>query len=413
MPGLDADDRRVFQTAAWIWLSYLICLAVIDSAIYTGGDLAPVLRYHLISAIPALAFLALSYSPWLNTQAKAVAPSLILLITAVPILATYLFNLRLPPAPLSNVEGMVFRQLPVLLLGMVLVAWHASLPMIIFYGIGINLFELVLVFGYGALGQVRPVDFAFIILIRTICLVVVGIYIRQLITRLRIQKASLQSANAQLAHYASTLEQLTVSRERNRMSRELHDTVVHTLSGLSVQLETTKAYWEVDPQTAQGLLEQSLEATRSGLQETRRAIKSLRARPLDDLGLVNALRVLTETAAQRGRLATEVSLPERDPLVSPDVEQCLYRVAQEAVENVVRHANAHRLDLTLAAQGQDVEMVVQDDGIGFDAGQDRTPGHFGLAGMQERAALAGGKLTITSKVNGGTTVRLEIQGCLQ
>jgi len=197
------------------------------------------------------------------------------------------------------------------------------------------------------------------------------------------------------------------------MSRELHDTVVHTLSGLSVQLETTKAYWEVDPQTAQGLLEQSLEATRSGLQETRRAIKSLRARPLDDLGLVNALRVLTETAAQRGRLATEVSLPERDPLVSPDVEQCLYRVAQEAVENVVRHANAHRLDLTLAAQGQDVEMVVQDDGIGFDAGQDRTPGHFGLAGMQERAALAGGKLTVTSKVNGGTTVRLEIQGCLQ
>jgi len=407
------DRERVFQTAAWVWLGYLVCLASIDLLIYAGGPVGPLLGYHLVNAIPALVFLALSYSGWLNTRSRLLPTALLLLITAVPILVEYLFNLHLPPAPLSNVEGMVLRQLPVLLLGMILVAWYTSLPVIVFYSLGINLFELALVFGFGLLGQFRPVDFAFIILTRTVCLIVVGVYIHQLITRLRAQAESLQSANTQLAHYAATLESLTVSRERNRMSRELHDTVVHTLSGLSVQLEAAKAYWEVDPQTAQGLLDQSLEATRSGLQETRRAIKSLRASPLDDLGLVNAMRVLAETAGQRGGLATQLSLPQRDPLVSPDVEQCLYRVAQEAVENAVRHAHARQLCLTLAVQGQDLVLMVQDDGVGFDPGKDPTPGHYGLAGIRERAALSAGEISVTSRPNGGTTVRLAIRGCLQ
>jgi signal transduction histidine kinase len=337
---------------------------------------------------------------------------LLLLITAVPILVYYLFNLHLPPAPLSNLEGMVLRQLPVLLLGMVLVAWQTNLPTIIFYSLGVNLFELVLGIGFGFTGQFRPLDFAFIILVRTVCLIVVGVYIHRLITHLRTQAGSLKAANTQLARYASTLESLAISRERNRMSRELNDTVVHTLSGLSVQLETARAYWDVEPKTTRGLLDQSLEATRSGLQETRRAIKALRASPLDDLGLVEALRDLVGTAALRGRFLAELNLPDHDPVLSPDVAQCFYRVAQEAVENVVRHAAAKHLCLTFSIARTDAELSIQDDGIGYIPGQIHLPGHFGLSGMQERAALAGGELKMTSHPGNGTTVHLVVKGCL-
>src|SRR6185503_5435116 len=190
---------------------------------------------------------------------------------------------------------------------------------------------------------------------------------------------------------------LTISRERNRMARELHDTVAHTLSGLTVQLETVMAYWHVDATAAQAMLDKSLEATRSGLHETRRALKSLRASPLDDLGLSLALRRLVESAARRANLALDLSLPEQIPFLSPDVEQAIYRVAQEAVANVTHHANAKNLKVHLTSNGQEISLLVCDDGRGFKERPGENADHFGLPGMRERAQLVGGKLTVDSQ----------------
>lgn len=408
-----SDSKRVFQTAAWMWLVYLVSLAIIDMFIYANRPLVPILWYHFINVFPAFIFLGLSYSKWLKNHAKIIIPLMILLISAVPILINYLFGLRLPPAPLANLEGMILRQLPVLFIGLVLVAWHFSLAIMVLYSIALNLFELSLVFALNQLEDPRFIDFYFIIIIRTVCFLVVGVFINQLITYLRTQQESLKSANNQLTHYASTLESLTVSRERNRMSRELHDTVVHTLSGLSVQLETTKAYWDVNPDTARNLLDQSLEATRSGLQETRRAIRALRASPLDDLGLVKAIQNIVETAEQRGRFFGDVSLPDHDLFLPPDVELCIYRIIQEAVENVIHHANARHLIVKLEIKEKDIELFIQDDGIGFNPETSLISGHFGLAGMRERAQLAGGEFIINSQPNCGTTIRLVIKGCVE
>ncbi len=405
-----SDSERVFQTAAWMWIGYLVCLAAMDMIIYANRPLVPILWYHLINIFPAILFLGLSYFKWLKTNLRLYPQLMILVITAAPILMKYWFDLRLPPAPLSNIEGMVLRQLPVMLIGLVLVAWHYNLITIILYSLGANLFELAIVFGFGLLDGARLSSFYFIVLIRAVCMVVVGIYINQLITRLRIQQISLKSANTRLAHYASTLENLTVSRERNRMSRELHDTVVHTLSGLAVQLETTKAYLEVDPATARNLLDKSLESTRSGLQETRRALKALRASPLDDLGLCTAIRELAESAAERGKLQLDIYLPDPGIILAPDVEQCLYRIAQEAIENVLHHANACQLTVVLDVKEKDVTLLVQDDGIGFNPETSYPAGHFGLAGMRERAHTAGGELIVNSHPNQGTAIRLLIKG---
>jgi signal transduction histidine kinase len=338
---------------------------------------------------------------------------MILLISAVPILVNHLFGLRLPPAPLSNLEGMVLRQLPVLIIGLILVAWHTNLTVMVLYSIVINLFELSLVFAFTRLADPRVFTFNFIIIIRMVCFIVVGVFINQLISCLRAQQESLKAANNQLTHYAGTLESLTVSRERNRMSRELHDTVIHTLSGLSVQLEAIKAYWDVDAKTARTLLDHSLEATRSGLQETRRALKALRASPLDDLGLVVALQKLIETAAERGKLRMDMSLPDTKQFISPDIEQCIYRITQEAAENVVHHANAQNLAVKLTVNEDEILLIIQDDGIGFNSKKRPSLGHFGLESMRERAQLVGGELTITSKTNSGTTIRLVIKGSYQ
>ncbi|NJD60989.1 MAG: hypothetical protein C3F13_16090 [Anaerolineales bacterium] len=405
------NSKRVFQTAAWMWLFYLVSLAIVDSLIYhSSRPFTPILIYHLLNGIPALIFLGMSYSKLLENRAGPVVPMMIVLITATPILVNYLFNLHLPPAPLSNLEGMIIRQLPVLFIGLVLVAWHYSLITMILYILGTNLFEFAIVFGFGLMDRALLSAFSFLIIIRTVCFLVVGIFINQLIIHLRKQQDSLIVANNQLTHYARTVENLTLSRERNRMSRELHDTVVHTLSGLSVQLETTKAYWDIDPDTARNLLDHSLEETRTGLQETRRAIKALRASPLEDLGLVRAIQNLIESAQERDHLVMDVSLPDPDIFISPDVEQCVYRITQEAVENVIHHAHAHNMTIRLVAVKKDLELVIKDDGIGFEPVTDLSPGHFGIVGMKERVQLVGGQLTIDSSSNGGTTIRLYIKG---
>lgn len=402
----------VFRTAAWMWVGYLLALALMDTFIYASRPLQPILWYYLVNGLPALVFLGLAYSPWLSTRPGVVTPCMIGLISIPPILFNRLFDLRLPQAPLSNVEGMMLRQLPVLFVGLILVAWRYNLRTMLVYILFTYGFELVL----SALpldlasDRERQVALYFVITVRTISLFVVGIFVNRLIARLRLQQESLRTANHQLAHYASTLETLAVSRERNRLARELHDTLAHTLSGLSVQLETARAYWEVDPETAHQLLVESLSATRLGLDETRRALKALRASPLEDLGLRLALQNLAQAAAERGRLELELVLPDQIASLSPDVEQCIYRVAQEAIENTVNHANAHTLSVRLSIQESGIALAVQDDGAGTNLMQAEQAGHFGLAGMRERAQLVGGRLAVSTQPGQGTCIQLFIEG---
>jgi signal transduction histidine kinase len=406
------DNMRVMRTAAWIWIVYLASLVIVDMFIYTRSLALPILLwYYIANGTPAVIFLALAYSNWLKMLNRSLTPLMILLISATPILVNQLLGLHLPPAPLANLEGMVLRLLPVLFIGLILVAWHYSLPTMILYSVGLNIFELSIVLANSRLSDPNQMNtFYLIIIIRTVCFIVVGVFINQLITYLRTQKASLKLANKQLAHYASTLENLTVSRERNRMSRELHDTVVHTLSGLAVQLETTKAYMDINPGTARNLVDQSLEVVRSGLQETRRALKALRASPLEDLGLILGIKKLIEAAIQRGNLLPDVSLPDKELFLTLDIEQCIYRIAQEALENVVHHANAQHLGVKLAVNEDEILLVIQDDGVGFSPEIGFPAGHFGLQGMQERTRLVGGDLRIDSKPLSGTTIRFNLKG---
>lgn len=429
MQGYDRDSTHILRLAAWIWIGYLLAMAATDFILYTQAKpplaptlpnlpfppkpplvprypLFPVYLYYAANGLAALSFLVISHWEWLQKQLNhAFYPLLLLTVSAAPILINVLIVPRFPGGPLATAEGMALRQLPVLLIGLALVAWQYQLPHVILFSVATTALELGLI--WAVMNDRGPIVLLFIAIIRTISFIALGVFINLLMTRLREQQESLRQANANLTHYASTLEQLTVSRERNRLARELHDTLAHSLTAISVSLETAKAYFDVDRQKTRELLEKSLEATRSGVDETRRALKALRASALEDMGLGAAVRQLAESAASRFHLDLELGLQDPLPSLSPDVEEVIYRIAQEAIENVSRHAQARRLRVHLSHNGDGMTLTVADDGIGFNS-KESPAGHYGLVGMRERAELAGGRLIIESEKGKGTKVTLKI-----
>ncbi len=235
-----------------------------------------------------------------------------------------------------------------------------------------------------------------------------GYIVMRLATSLQGEHQALVKANQQLALRAATMEQLAASRERNRLARDLHDTLAHSLTGLSVQLQAVETLLARDPEAARVQLKDAQTTARSGAQEARRAIHALRASPLEDLGLSQALRQLCRRQAERTGSAFTCDIDDV-VAVDPLTEQAIYRVAEAALSNIEQHAAARnvRVRLAQAVGEQPLRLEVQDDGVGFDpsiVSADR----IGLAGMAERAALVGGRLQVESAPRQGTLVLLEI-----
>jgi len=294
-----------------------------------------------------------------------------------------------------------------LLVPLLLVSSQYSLRVMFAFCFGTALLEVALSAILDVLGGPRLAMIVEEILIRLMLFVVVGSVVVSLSRAQRLQREALAQKNAQLSHYAATLEQLAVSRERNRMARELHDTLAHTLSAGSVQLEALSVLLDSDLDAARRQLQSTQAMMRSGLQEARRALRALRASPLDDLGLLLALRQLAESTAERAGLELALQFPEQIESLPPEIEQHVYRIAEEALTNVVRHSNARRLSVCLRPYDGRIKLTIHDDGIGFDPAQAKNGGQFGLMGMQERALLCGGILRVESQPQQGTTIIFE------
>ena len=432
------DSTRVLRIAAWIWLAFLLGMLLMDFVLYNPevqraisnpiplqtnpqnpfqsdlpnqnlprNLLAPIFILYTANGFVALIFLTLAYLKDIKEQLGAVYyPLMVFIISAAPILINILVVPRFPQGPLSNAEGMALRQLPVLFMALTLVAWEYQFAHIIFFSFATTTLELGLIL-FDTLLDRNTTVFLFIAIIRTISFISVGFFISSLVSRLREQQESLRAANANLTHYASTLEQLAVSRERNRLARELHDTLAHSLTALSVSLEAAKAYFDIDREQTRDLVDKSLDATRKGVDDTRRALRALRSSDVEDMGLRLAIQKIAESAASRFNLDLELGLQDPLPSLSPDVEQTIFRVTQEAIENITKHSQAKKFSVHLSHNGSST-LVIQDDGLGFDKRSNVSTGHFGLIGMRERAELAGGKLKIESEKGKGTKVVLTI-----
>jgi two-component system sensor histidine kinase UhpB len=191
--------------------------------------------------------------------------------------------------------------------------------------------------------------------------------------------------------------------ERLRVARELHDEIGQTLTAVTIQAERAA---DGEPALASQALQRLADAVRDSLDEVRRVARELRPEALDDLGLVNALIALcNRVGAQNGpRVIRE--LQGNLPVLSPEVELVIYRVAQESLTNALRHSDARSVTVSLEADAETVTLGVADDGKGMPA--QVAGGTAGIAGMRERALLVGGRLWIESGPDRGTEVRLTI-----
>ena len=190
--------------------------------------------------------------------------------------------------------------------------------------------------------------------------------------------------------------------ERSRIARELHDEVGQTLTGVMLQVEGLAAKI---PKELREQLDELRETARSGTEDVRRIARQLRPEALEDLGLRSALASLATSFGEQAGIQIQRRL-EPDVALSEEQELVIYRVAQEALTNVARHADARRVDLSLDdVLGQTV-LIVRDDGRGLSPGT--LPSSRGIRGMRERAMLIGAQLEINSQPGGGTEIRLSI-----
>jgi two-component system sensor histidine kinase UhpB len=190
--------------------------------------------------------------------------------------------------------------------------------------------------------------------------------------------------------------------ERQRIARELHDEVGQTLTGVILQVEGLAAHI---PDELRDELDALRETVRHGAEEVRTIARRLRPDALDALGLSSALAALGAGFERRAGVRVERDLSQV-VAVSPEEELVLYRVAQEALTNVARHADASCVQVALRERADGVELVVCDDGIGM--AEEVVGSSQGIRGMRERAMLVGARLSIESRPGGGTTVRLVI-----
>jgi nitrate/nitrite-specific signal transduction histidine kinase len=216
------------------------------------------------------------------------------------------------------------------------------------------------------------------------------------------EQAAVAVENARLYEKA---EETAVAEERSRLARDLHDAVTQTLFAASLTAEALPQVMEIDPELGRTRLAELRGMTRGALAEMRTLLLELRPGALVEERLENLLRQLAEATGSRARLSTRLELQGSGRLPGA-VQTAFYRTAQEALNNVSKHACASEVSIWLNYDPRRAEMVIVDNGVGFILAP-ASGSHFGLAIMQERAASTGGWCTIRSEPGAGTQIRLE------
>jgi signal transduction histidine kinase len=202
----------------------------------------------------------------------------------------------------------------------------------------------------------------------------------------------------------------TVLEERGRIARELHDTVEQELAGVTMQLDLVDFKLKQSPESSAPALALARRMARHCQMEARRSIWDLRCVALETGDLVSALEETVKPIITEHEVTLRLEARGKARRLPPAVENDILRVGQEAVTNAIKHAKAHQISVALEFESAVVQMTISDDGRGFNPGDPSfvLSGHFGLAGMSERAAKLGGRLTVDSAPGSGTRIRLVV-----
>ncbi len=247
----------------------------------------------------------------------------------------------------------------------------------------------------------------------------IGRTLSQLVDHLQAEKSALQGLNAELdqrvvertariERMADEARQAAVTRERLRLARDMHDTLAHSLMALLTQVRLVrKLRTRMDPAELDAELGRAEAVAATGLSEARAAIRQMRDNGVQDTGLGAALSDLCWRFGQRTGLAVDAQLDAAPAAWADERAETVFRIVEESLRNIERHAQARRVTLTMRGRGPSTQLTVADDGRGFDP-QAPAPGHYGLRGMHEQAQLIGAQLAVNSAPGDGTRVVLTL-----
>ncbi|WP_019505274.1 sensor histidine kinase [Pleurocapsa sp. PCC 7319] len=234
-------------------------------------------------------------------------------------------------------------------------------------------------------------------------------------------RAKLVKAHRRLGQYALQIEAQATLQERNRIAREIHDSVGHYLTAQSIQLENTALFLAQDPAKASGHLAKARQLGKEALANIRSSVAALRNNSLEERSLKVMLEELIAEFESNTNIAIAFKMSHRLPrrettgpavtvgqvsALAPEVSTALYRIVQEALTNITRHSQATQVNLNLEAAAEKVSLSIKDNGCGFNP-QDNTTG-FGLQGIQERTTALQGSLRIMSEYGKGCQIQVEI-----
>ncbi|MCB0213794.1 MAG: GAF domain-containing sensor histidine kinase, partial [Anaerolineae bacterium] len=214
-------------------------------------------------------------------------------------------------------------------------------------------------------------------------------------------QAAITLENVQLYEQARAV---AADEERHRLARELHDAVTQTLFSANLIAEALPDAWQRDPSQGQYGLSELRQLTRSALAEMRTLLLELRPASLTEKPLADSLNNLCEAMLRRFKISFAFTV-EGDSLLSPELQIALYRITQEAINNVVKHAAAEHVSIDLHCRPERIELAISDNGVGF-IPEAVPPGHLGLTIMRERAEAVGARLIINSRPGWGTQISL-------
>ncbi|HEY9673366.1 MAG TPA: sensor histidine kinase [Waterburya sp.] len=217
----------------------------------------------------------------------------------------------------------------------------------------------------------------------------------------RQSREKLAIANEKLRLYALRIEDQAILQERNRIARDIHDSLGHSLTALNIQLETALKLWQSNPDKAQSFLARAKALGSQSLQEVRQSVSAMRTDPIQGRPLPDAIASLTEEFQRSTGISLACNLQLERPL-PPEIHTAVYRIVQEALTNIWKYASATKVNIQVQTTTDDLSLIIQDNGTGFNVEANTTG--FGLQGMRERTLALGGQLIIDSKPGAGCRI---------
>jgi signal transduction histidine kinase len=233
-------------------------------------------------------------------------------------------------------------------------------------------------------------------------------FVSMLINALLSERQSYQKlalANEQLKQYAFLIEDRATLQERNRIAREIHDSLGHALVAQSIQLENALLFCQSNPEKTKVFLTEAQQLVAMALKEIRQSVSTLRSNPLQGRAIEVAIAELIEDLQKRTNITLDYQIELSDRL-APEINITVYRIVQEALTNICKHSEATQVRLHLRKVSERLRLLVEDNGKGFDP-QRNTTG-FGLQGMRERTAALGGQFDIDSAIAYGCRIKVDI-----